>query len=689
MAGEYEDRNETRPPEEETPGVDPAVKAHVNDWCETIRESKEYFKDDFVEMRKCQQLAKYGADKEWIKNGGYTVPVIQRHINQAVASVYAKNPTVVAEASERLLAVNWDGRPESVHLLLQKQAQGFPLMPDEQAVLDEVQAIQAEQMRVERMGKTLEILFNYYFKEQAANYVQRFKHLVRRAKTQAVGYVKLGFQRQLRPRPEIEGGIPDAAMLLSRYESEIKRYAEDPTRYPQDDADFERLRVLVERVEGDPWVVVREGPVLTFPWPTRVIVDPATEHLATFTGTGWVAEEYPMSAARIRAVYGVDVKSQYTQYKKDSDGKGDGTDRDKKKDYACVYEVWDRDTETVFTICEGYADYLRAPAAPDYYLERFFPYFPLVFNESDHEDEIYPRSDVFALKDPQQEYNTSRHALRDHRRANRPKYFARKGALTDEDRQALGAHRGNCVYELDGLVGSEKIDEIIQRMPTQNIDPNLYETGSIHDDILRAVGAQEANLGGLSGATATESTIAETSRSTAQADDIDDLDEMLTDLARAMAQLMLTELSMDTVQEIVGPGAVWPESPLTREVAAKEVSLGIQAGSSGRPNQAMELANLERAVPYLIQIPDLNPGEIARTYGTLLNMDVDRMRMPGAPSIVAMNALAGRQVQGGDASGPNGQGGAGADNRARSAGNEPQSQPAFPAGASDQGGTPA
>src|SRR3546814_4156931 len=90
----------------------------------------------------------------------------------------------------------------------------------------------------------------------------------------------------------------------------------------------------------------------------------------------------------------------------------------------------------------------------------------------------------------------------------------------------------------------------------------------------------EANLGGAAGATATESSIAEGSRISSLESNTDDLDELLTTLARATGQLMLMELSVEKVIEIVGPGAAWPN--LDREAIVSEIFLEIEAGSSGR-----------------------------------------------------------------------------------------------------------
>jgi hypothetical protein len=208
-----------------------------------------------------------------------------------------------------------------------------------------------------------------------------------------------------------------------------------------------------------------------------------------------------------------------------------------------------------------------------------------VFNEIEHEEELYPPSDVEQAKHIQNEYNRSREALREHRIAARP-YYAVSNRLEQEERKKLANHAAHEIISFNQLAPGEKVEDFLQRGPTAPIDPNLYEVEMIFNDLLRTVGTQEANLGGMSGGTATESSIAEQSRTVSQADNVDDLDELLTDVAKAFGQICLMELSKETVVEIVGPGAVWPDMPQSREEAAKDLLLEIKAGSSGRPNRA-------------------------------------------------------------------------------------------------------
>jgi hypothetical protein len=334
------------------------------------------------------------------------------------------------------------------------------------------------------------------------------------------------------------------------------------------------------------------------------------------------------------------------------------------------------------TIAEGYCDYLEEPATPKVDIERFYVHFPLVFNEIESEKELYPPSDVWMARHPQEEINRSRQGLREHRVANRPFYAVRKGALEKVDKDRLSDHAAHEIIEFASMGPDDDINKIVQRPDTITIDPEQYDVDGHFQDILRTVGSQEANLGPTSGATATETSIAENSRQSGQSDNVDDLDDLLTNIARSGGQLMLSELSKETVIEIAGPGAAWPEQTMTKAEVAKDIQLEIEAGSSGRPNRAAELADMERAAPTMIQLPGINPKPFAKKYLDLLSINLEDGYVEGLPSITAINALlskaAAQPATGDPATDPAQQGQEGAANAPAAAGGQNQGQPAFP-----------
>jgi hypothetical protein len=205
------------------------------------------------------------------------------------------------------------------------------------------------------------------------------------------------------------------------------------------------------------------------------------------------------------------------------------------------------------------------------------------------------------MKHPQKEWNRSRFALRAQRRANAPKYIARHGLLTEQDKDALDSADENEVVELQGIPSDMEPSKFILPMAHQPIDPLAYDTKPLEEDIMLATRAQEANMGPAKpNVTATVGTIAEQSRITVAASNIDDLDAVLSSLARMGGELLLREMSIETVHRVVGEGTVWPMQ--NKEDFLNEIYLEVEAASSGRPNKALEIANFERLVPYLIQM---------------------------------------------------------------------------------------
>jgi hypothetical protein len=296
-----------------------------------------------------------------------------------------------------------------------------------------------------------------------------------------------------------------------------------------------------------------------------------------------------------------------------------------------------------------------ARTTPDVFIEPFFPIFAITFNDVEEEGRLFPDSDVENMTSAQKEFNRSKEAQRQHRIANRPLYLSPKGAFEEEEAKNLSGYVAHQVIELNGLEKGRPATDLLTPVQKIGIDPNLYETATIYDDMQRTTGVAEANMGGTSGGTATESSIAENSRQGTLGLDGDDLDDMLTALFRAAGQVLLGNLDEQTVMGIAGPGAVWPT--LSRQDIMSELWLETKAGSSGRPNAAAEAAKFERLYPLLVQVPGITPRWLAEKAVTLADddVDLDEAIAEGLPSIVAMNQAA-RPNTGDPATEPSAQG---------------------------------
>lgn len=640
----------------------------------------------------------------------YTANVILRHIQQRTATIYGKNPTFVARRKKRLYSTVWDGtlaQLETAKQTLATAAQAMagqpsldpatgmampappPPPPDQmltaQAIVQDAQQAMELEDQLTKIGETLEIVFQHELDEQPVPFKVSMKGTVRRALTASVGYVKVGFQRVMGMRPEVEAELADMSEQLATIERLGADLADGET--PPESPEAEQLRLAIQGLQASgPDLILREGLTFTYPYSTAIIPSMTCQQLRGFVGADWVAEEYLLTADRIKEIYHVDIRAGAGSSMTNSVNPGldvrgtvsgarayieqpwqrarrgnDGGDSRDENTRFCVWDIYNKADGLVYTVCDGYPDFLTEPAPPETWMSRFYPWFPFVTNELYDEQSLFPPSDVSLIRDMQLEINRARQGLREHRRAARPMTITRKGVLEAEDRLALETRQINAVVELQGLPEAAKVEDALAAWSGPQINPVLYETQAAYEDILRVVGMQEANLGGTSGATATESQIAEGSRVSSTSSVIDDLDEMMTDLARTCGEILFDQLSIDTVRAIAGPGALWPE--MSKAEIAKEIYLDIEAASSGRPNQAQQIQNASQIFPLLMQIPGLSPEWMAREMIRRMDdkLDLTDAFAEGLPSIQSLNGARAISTMGG-ASDPSAQGSAGGQN---------------------------
>lgn len=675
-------------PRDGAPDLPPEDAALIKRWQGRMTGAKTHWKKRFAKIRDDMTLVRNGCNpREWDPEQKYTLNLIIRHVNNKVADLYAKNPRVKVERRSQIDYTLWDGKPESLAAALEGMAAG-----DENAatIISEVQAVQARHAMLDKVARAVVIMFHYFMDESEPSFKLQAKQLVRRVVTCGVGWVELGFQRLMEERPEVVAEIADITNRLATIEQLSADLADG--EIAPDKPEAAQLRDMLSQLQQDAEIIAREGLTFDFPRTTEIILDPSTKQINGLIGTRWLAREMHMTPAQIQRAYKVDVGKNFTAYKPereaDQPDEKNSDDNTQAVDLACVWRIQDKETGTIFVLCDGYKGYLKRPEKPAVELERFFNVFPLMFNVVENEDDPYPDSDVRLLRHPQEEYNRAREGLREHRIANRPKYAAAAGMFEDEDKTNLSDAAAHDVIELQSLTPGQKVEDLLQPFKHAPIDSALYETASTMDDIQNGVGSQQANIGNVSGATATESGIAESSRMSSLSSNIDDLDDFLSDLARNGGKILMAEMSPQHVKKICGPGAIWPQ--LSNVEIAEEISLKVKAGSSGRPNRAADLANLERAYPFLLQVPGISPRWLAQIGLQRLDdtIDLEEAFVDGLPSIIAQNAMAGKpgagaapgaESTGNPGSDPAAQGGAGGQNAPRADRNERGPQPAFPA----------
>lgn len=704
MDGMFEEPQTLPADTPEAPETSPADKALVKKVIERVKQDKAHHKDAFEQMRADMYLGRHGCDKTWPKEH-YRANLVGRHVKQKTAALYAKNPRAIARRKPTLDFMLWDEKPESLDTAFQtiqmaRQAMqpqvdpmtgaqvvdpmtGAPAAPAvapelEQAFQTAMATVQdyqqgvARRQQADKIGKTLEILFAQAMSEQKpVDFKTAMKQMVRRAATTGVGYVELGFQRETAPRAGLTEQLADARQRLDH----LRRLAEEigEGEIDTDAAEIAELEASIAALQAEPEIVLREGLVFDFPPSTKVIPDKLCKKLVGFIGARWVTVEYLFTTEQVKEMFGVDLKKGYDGYARgsaeseavtvrdDSDdeepvraGKGDGL--------ACVWKHYDKASGLCYYVCDGYDQFLRPPAAPDVFVEDFWPVYALTFNDVEDEDErgLFPPSDARLMAGQQAEYNRSRQGMREHRDAARPRWVYANGSLEDEDVKALENMRP---FEAKGinLPPGAKIGDVLQSMPVPGVDPNFYETGQLFQDIQLVVGSSEAQFGGIAKATATESAIAANATKSSDNASIDDLDSFLTTVARAASQILFKEMSEEQVKKAVGPGAVWP--PMTLAEIAGEVYLEVEAGSSGKPNQAIETQNFKELAPLIMQMPGVKPEALAREAIKRLDdrLDLNDFIQSGAMSIVSQNRMTQAAPADPNAD-PNAQGAEGGDN---------------------------
>lgn len=622
---------------EEKPKVAEDIRRLVGEWMGKIKAAEKHHTKSFEAMRRSMSWATHGCDKSWKASGAYVANITNRYVNRKVAELYAKNPTVVIKREEQIDGDLWDGTAQGLNDAIGALQMGDPILaPAAMQILAEAQQVMAMRAATDKFAKTLRLVIQ---RSWGRAFKSALKQAVRRAIICKVGWIWFDVFTETGMDPVIEAQISDTRTRLAA----LEKLQDDAARAAQDDElapKVTQLRLALDDMMQAGNIVLQEGIIYDWPRSDQVLVDPGCTQLRGFLGARWIARVWDLTPEKIEAIYQVKLyatapTAHGEEQKQAANAAGCKTMR--------VYRVYDRDLQQTFDVCDGFEGFLREPAPPPVYRKGFWPCIPVMFNESElPEGEIYPPSHVELLMQPQDELNRARQGVRLHRQANRPIYVAPKTAFDKEDLTTFMSVPTHGIAFLKGLQQGTKILDLLQPVPKMPMEPELYGIDGIMYDFQLIGGFQEANLGPAVGTTATESTIAEQSRSTETGEDVDSLDDTLSELASEVGLMAVSALELKTVQAIAGEFAVWPE--MSREELAEGLNIGIRAGSSGRPNKAMELANIERVAPLLQVIPGINPAWLAQRVLERLEDDLDLQEAlsPSLPSITALNALAGR-----------------------------------------------
>ena len=340
------------------------------------------------------------------------------------------------------------------------------------------------------------------------------------------------------------------------------------------------------------------------PWNAHRIFIRADDALAEFGDyLGERAESILKAAARYTARKPVMVRDETAAvdsvHARDADAyvKDDG-ECVTGEEFLALWEIWDRTSNAVMTGIEGVGRWVKAPWTPPV-TTRFYPFFLITTSEVD--GQRHPQSLTTRSMKLVDEYDRIGSAEARHRRRTVPKTAFNAGALPPGEADKL-VNAGE-----QEMVGVELTDprrplsEVLQPVTYAAIDVALYDRSRIVQEIERIWGVQEALGGAINTAkTATEADIQQQGFNARTTGRRDVLEVALTDLAQYTIEIARRFLTLDDVQQIAGPDAMWPEYGGPDD-SARLLSVDIRAGSSGKPNAAAERQSWSAMLPLLQQ----------------------------------------------------------------------------------------
>ena len=652
----------------------------VKSWQKKILDAREFWGPVFKRIKEEQA---FGAGKQWpddesqleSKKQKYVGDRIQQMLNRLCASRYAKNPKTSATVRERMPYAVWDETPESLagarailaaaQPILEKaqasMAQGLtPMAPpppeiaNAQAIVADYEAGQAEKALYAKVARTAALLVQQQWDTAQPDFIVQMKGLVTRVDTSRVGYVKVGYRRDEVPLDPVQSGnIASLRMRLQTLKSQLDKITSGEIE--ADSAQAEETEALLKSVteelsQAEKPEFEDEGPVDDFLTATSVIVDPACRCLKEFIGANWICHEMLMDVADAEAAYQIDLFDVGAVLYDENGPRSASTARmpraDSKQNEAkkvCVWHVEDKRTGQCFVQIDGVKHFIREPYVNLPKVKRFWSIVALTYhvtevevNDPANDVTIYGKSTVRRVMPMQVNINSKGEEFRQTVIANRPGWIHDKSKIMDQDLAALNAPR--VAHQSVGVSGNNggKVTDFIAARPVQPVDPILYDPSGDDHAMLLAGGMQTSNMGQQDpGETATGQAIAEGSRISVDASNTADLDYALSTIAQMHWEMSLQAMTKEVVQRKVGRGAAFPD--IAKDKFATDIFVEIEAGSSGKPNAALEVAKAEKLGPLIVQaMADPRLWFLVKIYARLLdsNIDIDELekQMMGQPN---------------------------------------------------------
>lgn len=541
------------PPEQPAPRVvDDQEKALVSDWNKRIEASKKRHSDQFKTFEVNRKLLR-GRDEN-----GKKIPANLYFANLATMrpQVYAKDPE-------------------------------YSVTPSRGVSQERLQMMK-------KFGETSEAVLTKVL-VQDANLKKRAKRQLTSAYTTSVGWLKACWQESPQVDPLITDKIKDTQDNLALLQAQ-REALDDPSIGNDTDLKIAQLNQTLQGLQSQTEVSVARGLALDFCLSEDVLcLDESVREFSDYLRSSALAHRVWFTRDKYKATFGYKPEKgkSYTEQSGQINPNGSA---DQKADLLCVWEIWEQDSNRVFTVCEGEEGFCKPPFSPDWTGKRWYPFFGLAFNEI--EGSFYPLSDIELTQESITEINeTARDFIKDRKDA-RPINIVRKGgSLTPDDVEKIRNRNGTDLIMVEG-VGGQPIANDIYIGSLAQLKPEVYDTTVARSFMEQIIGGGDANRGTVTKAkTATEAEILNQGIRSRSSERQDTMEDLLTDLGQYALQICLRKLSKQEVQQIAGADAEWPE--LNIDQIFDQITLEVRGGSTGKPNELQEQDRWTKLLPVI------------------------------------------------------------------------------------------
>ncbi len=500
-----------------------------------------------------------------------------------------------------------------------------------------------------QFGSTLEIIISQLWKKGRLK--AKAKPLVGSGLTIAIGWLKATWQERTGSDPVVQSQINDLQDNLARLVASKQELAEGAPNPDELKADIERqLLGLQAQVE----VVIARGLALDFVQGEDIQVSPDCGAMTSYLDASWIAHRSFKTKEEAKALlpklgdklnsaatYGQvkpidpntapDARNSSTVDANEADSyrTGGATGRIAEGTSVCIWEVWDKDSNTIITLVEGVNCYARDPYAPNPGTSRFYPFFQFVIGEVD--GERHPESPINRSAPLLDEYDRVRAGYAEHRRRVKPKTAFDSTNLSEAEAAKLEAGGTQEMVGIKPMIPGSPIKDMLAPVAYAPIDPSLYDTSVIRAELEMIWGIQEALSSSIRTAkTATEAEIQQTGTSARTGYMRDNIDGMMGELAEYTAEIAVQKMDANDVKEIAGPWAFWPEGMKIEDIGSL-VSVDIRAGSSGKPDTTRQrqawatvMPVIQNAILQVGQLRGSSPQDIADSIEALIEETLAR-----------------------------------------------------------------